>query len=322
MWDVAHLLQALEPEIRALESFRLKILAKRKEGVSAYLLTTGVCVPLALLGMAMAPPFGLILGVLPFLIAAIVIHSKYFGSGKAAYKGEYKVRVIGGLTRTLESGMSYHPDRGLPESWFRSCRLHTGDIDRFSSEDLFEGAIGKTRLWFSEVHAEDKRRRRNSNGSSSTYWVTIFKGLFVVADFHKHFRSEVMVTPDFAESTFGRLGRMFQKLGGNLEQMESPEFEKAFVVRATDPVESRYILTPDMQERMLDLRSRLGDDIRFAFKESHLFITFPNREDWFEPELGRSAHDRGQIAEFLGQMAACFRIVEDLNLNTRIWTKE
>lgn len=315
-------MQALDPEIRALEDFRRKVLAKRKQGFVASLLTIAICAPFTVLGLVLLPPFGMIFGILPGLIAGLIIHSKYFGRDKDTYVGEYKFRIIGGLTRLLEPNMSYQPFRGLPESWFRSCRLVTGDIDRFTSEDLFEGAIGKTRLWFSEVHAEDKRRRRNSNGGSSTYWVTIFKGLFIVADFHKHFKSEVIVTPDFAEATFGRVGRMFQKLGGNLEQMENPEFEKAFVVRATDPVESRYILTPDMQQRLLDLRSRLGNDIRFAFMRSHLFITVPNRANWFEPDLRRSAHDHGQVAEFLGQMATCFRIVEDLNLNTRIWTKQ
>ena len=217
--------------------------------------------------------------------------------------------------------MAYHPERGLPETWFRASGLYSGDIDRYSCEDLFEGRIGKTSLWLSEVHAEDKRRRTNSKGRSETYWVTIFRGLLVVADFHKHFRSEVIVTPDFAESTFGRLGRMFQKLGGNLEQMENPEFEKAFVVRASDPIESRYVLTPDMQERMLALRGRLNNDVRFAFRQSHVYMTIPNQDDWFEPRLEHAAHDHGQMSRFLGQMAACFQIVEDLNLNTRIWTK-
>ena len=103
---------------------------------------------------------------------------------------------------------------------------------------------------------------------------------------------------------------------------QESEFEKAFVVRATDPVESRYILTPDMQERLLALRGRLNQDVRISFRDSHVFLTVPNQADWFEPRLDRPADDIGQMTNFLGQMAACFQIVEDLNLNTRIWTKE
>ena len=182
--------------------------------------------------------------------------------------------------------------------------------------------MGKTQIWFSEVHAEDRRTRTDSKGRSQTYYVTIFKGLFVVADFHKEFRSELAGLPDVAERNFGWFGRKLQKLGGNLQGMENPEFERAFVVRGKDAVEARYILTLDMQERLLALRQRLGDDVRFAFKESHVFRMFSNSDDWFEPDLKVPADHRHQMRGFLGQMACCFNVVEELNLNTRIWTKE
>ena len=321
-WSVPALMDQLAPDLRALESFREEILVKRKKGYSVLLMASLLCAAAGMGGLVALPPAGVLFGIIPFLISAFVVHSKYFGSDRAVYESEFKKRIIGGMAGALEPGMKYHPERGLPETWFRSCGLYTGDIDRYSCEDLFEGRIGKTSLWLSEVHAEDKRRRTDSKGRTHTYWVTIFEGLFVVADFHKHFKSEVYVTPDFAESTFGRVGRFFQKMGGNLEEMESPAFEKAFVVRATDPVEARYILTPDMQERMLELRGRLNDDVRFAFRESRVFTTIPNKRDWFEPSLDHTAHDQGQMNTFLGQMVACFQIVEDLNLNTRIWTKE
>lgn len=316
------MIDRLAPDLRVLEEFRQEIQRKRKKGYQAISLCVLACGAVGLLGLRVLPPFGVLFGIIPFLIACFIIHAKFFGHDRATYEREYKSRVIGGMTRSLEPGMEYHPEQGLPEHWFHSSGLYSGsDVDRYSCEDLFQGRIGKTSLWFSEIHAEDKRTRTDSKGRTQTYYVTIFKGLLFVADFHKHFRSDVIVTPDFAEATFGRLGRMFQKLGGNLEQMESPEFEKAFVVRATDPVESRYVLTPDMQERMLALRGRLGNDVRFAFRSSHVHMTIPNRDDWFEPHIAQPAHDQSQMNAFLGQMAACFQIVEDLNLNTRIWTK-
>ena len=94
------------------------------------------------------------------------------------------------------------------------------------------------------------------------------------------------------------------------------------MVRGKDAVEARYILTPDMQERLLALRARLNDGVRFAFKQSNVFIGFSNEGNWFEGGLKRPAHDRVQMRAILGQMACCFNIVQDLNLNTRIWTKD
>ena len=77
-----------------------------------------------------------------------------------------------------------------------------------------------------------------------------------------------------------------------------------------------------MQKRMLALRTRLGKDLRFAFKGSEVFIAIPSTKDWFEPKLSQIASSPRQVRGLLNQLLACFEIVEDLNLNTRIWTKE
>lgn len=320
VWDEAVLAGKLKGELRSLERFRQEVLAKRRKGWSMLLTALLISVLGGLAFAALEPVFGLA-GVLGFVVAAAVINHKFFGSGAATYRLEYKKRIIGGMTRAVSPEMGYYPEQGLSEEWFNSSGLHASP-DRYHSEDLFEGRIGKTSIWFSEVHAEDRRTRTDSKGRTETYYVTIFKGLMVVADFHKNFRSELAVLPDMAERTFGWLGRKLQKLGGDLQRMENPEFERAFVVRGKDAVEARYILTPDMQERILSLRGRLGEDVRFAFKQSHIFMTFSNKDDWFEPKLKTPAEHLGQMRGFLGQMATCFNIVRDLDLNTRIWTRE
>ena len=250
------------------------------------------------------------------IVVGVFVYYCEIRAPRVSYEEDFKRLLVPGLTRSLQRGMKFHQGRGISESVFRSSDLCRADIDRYNSEDLFVGYVGKTKLQLAEVHAE-KIKRRDSDGDS---YGTIFRGLFMVADFHKNFRAKVFVMPDFAEQTFGWLGRTFQKLGGNLEQLENPEFEKAFVVRATDPVEARYILTPDMQERVLALRNRLSNDIRFSFKQSQVFMTIPGKKNGFDPNLSRSASDQGQSV--LNQVSACFQVVEDLNLNTRIWTKQ
>ena len=226
------------------------------------------------------------------------------------------------MTRLIQPDMVYSLDRGISEQAFKETGLYSGDIDRYSSEDLFAGKIGKTEMMFSETHAEDKRTRTDSKGHSSTYWVTVFKGLLAIVDFNKDFKNWVVIKPDFAESSFGWLGRTIQNFSSNLVRLESPEFENAFVVHGGDQVEARYLLTPDMQERLLDLRKWFGDDIRMAFHDSRLHLTIPNSDDWFEPNIQISAHDTSQMHKFLHQMTSIFRIVEMLDLNTRIWTKD
>lgn len=195
-------------------------------------------------------------------------------------------------------------------------------IDRYSPEDLFHGKVGETEVYFSEVKAERRDSTTDSNGRSRTKWVTLFDGVFFMADFHKDFTTWATVTPDFAEKTFGWLGEKLQNMGGNVVRLENPEFEKAFVVRGGDQVQVRYILTPDMQSRLLDLRATLNRRMMLAFKDSRVIMLFNVKENWFEPNVSESAHNAWQIKKFVHEMQTCCSIVEDLNLNTRIWTKQ
>ena len=251
-----------------------------------------------------------------------IIYFQFIRGHDAVYKAVYKSKVIAGLTKLIQPDMVYSPDRGISKATFKSIGLYSANPDRYHSEDLFAGKMGKTSLMFSEAHAEDKQTSTNSKGHTTTHWVTIFKGLIIIADFNKHFRSWVTIKPDVAERSFGWLGRKLQGLSSNLIRLENPDFERAFVVHGGDQVEARYLLTPDMQERLLDLRQWFGDDIRVALHRSKLHLTIPNRDNWFEPNINRPAHDISQIHNFIHQMTSIFRIVEMLDLNTRIWTKQ
>lgn len=131
-----------------------------------------------------------------------------------------------------------------------------------------------------------------------------------------------MVLTDQAEKSLGGLGTMFQRMNAQrdpLVKMENTDFEKAFVVYASDAVEANYILTPSLMERILQLRAKLGA-IQLAFYNSVVFISIPWKEDLFEAGIFQSLTDSPMDKYFQQlQLFAC--IVEELNLNTRVWTK-
>lgn len=346
--DAKILAKELKPVLDAMEGGRVKSMARiqqgwKKIGIAALVSAGAAFFILIISSAATSEPTSLttrngvytqtspgitpaiifiIIAVVSWLIYSFVVHSKYIRGHAAVYESVYKSKIIGGVTRLIQPDMSYSPERGISEHTFRATGLYSGDIDRYQSEDLFAGKIDKTSIMFSEVHAEDKRTRTDSKGRRETYWVTIFQGLLCIADFNKDFRSWVTVKPDFAESSFGWLGRKIQGLSGNLVRLESPDFEKAFVVHGGDQVEARYILTPDLQERLLELRRWFGNDIRLAFHDSKLHLSIPNSNSWLEPSIKKSAHDLSQLHQFIHQMTSIFRLVQILDLNTRIWTKK
>ncbi len=188
---------------------------------------------------------------------------------------------------------------------------------------MFKGEVGSTEIIFSELHAEYKTTSTDSKGRRTTSWHTLFKGVMFMADFHKHFKTWVIVRPDFErDGLFGWFNKKLQSFSSDLVKLENPEFETHFKVHGGNPVETRYILTPDMQERLLSLRQSLGTKIIISFQESNICITAPKSNDWFEGDINTSALSISQLGDLASQMHHYFKIVETLNLNTRIWTKE
>ena len=258
-----------------------------------------------------------------FILAGWIIYRVTVARNR--YRGAYKSQVIPALVRSLQPGMTYQSEGHFSDDWFYRSGLYKQYYNIFESEDYLTGSIGETDFKIGEIKVQSETTSYR-DGRKETDTETIFDGLFAVAEFPRECRGSIFVVPDFAERHFAWLGRAFQKLrtdhGEQLLRVENPEFEKAFVVRATDPVEAIEVLTPELQEQILILRSRFGRDLRLAFKPSQLFIAIPSSKDWFEPRMSRPASCPKQIRDLLRQLTACFQIVEDLNLNTRIWTEE
>jgi len=240
--------------------------------------------------------------------------------------------VLTRLVKFISPELEYRPDQYISETEFRNSLLFQMDPDRYRGEDLIEGRVGQTALRLSEVHAEYKTEHYDSNGNRYTTWHTLFRGLFIIADFNKHFNGITLVLPDVEQNLLGWFGQVLQglsaKLGmqpGELVKLEDPDFERAFKVYSTDQIEARYILTPSLIARILRFRERTQSEIRLAFIASRLYVAIPTTRDYFEApslfapvgELLRSE----TIGKYLHELQFALAVVDELNLNTRIWTK-
>ena len=77
-----------------------------------------------------------------------------------------------------------------------------------------------------------------------------------------------------------------------------------------------------MLRRILEIQQLWSSDVRLAFMGTLVYMTIAHRRDWFEPGLKRSALDTNQIDRFADELTLCLGLVEDLDLNTRIWSKQ
>lgn len=304
----------LGPVLEELERSRQQMLGKNR---TILLWVAGVTVTPMVYFLATGKPWFvyLITAVVGLIIGLIITGRR---KGQAGYR--YKEQAIPELLKHALPGFRYHGGSCISEDEFNATGLYISP-DRYSGKDYFAGQIDKTSLNFSLVHAEERYETTtddtDSDGHTTTrteeHWRDIFKGMLFKADFNKHFNGSTLVRA-------GRAG-VLSGLSRTLVKLEDPRFNQCFTVYSNDQVEARYLLTPRMMERLVELRDSIGG-FEASFCGTSINIAaggFPF--DAFEPNMKLPCTDQRQLAGILGWVFTATGIVEELDLNTRIWTK-
>jgi len=245
------------------------------------------------------------------------------GALYVGYRKEYKKEVVEKIIKLINPDFHYNPDKHIDCRYFIGSKLFSHKPDRCSGDDFVSGMIEKTDFEFSELHTEYKTTS-TSDGKTETTWHDIFSGLFFHADFNKHIEGTTFVLPDVAEKLLGKFGQKFQKASsrGQLVKLENPEFEKKFVVYSTGQQEARYILTPVMMEAMVNLQNRYNRKMHFSFTGERVYCAISFKKNLFEPRIRKTLINFNDIEEMYHLFGLIEIIITEMNLNTRIWTKQ
>lgn len=308
----------IEPELTQLEAQRKQL----QNGVIVLTLSImGAVVLFIILIVTQLWPL-----LIPLIALIIYIISKNNSTSKqrVEYRTLYKNTVVEKIIHSINSSWDYEPDGKIDPSIYSNSDLFRTQYDRYNGDDLIKGVLDKTDFECSELHTEYKQVTYDSKGRRRERWVTIFRGLFFHADFNKEFVGRTYISPDFAERLLGKFGQKFQKFSGNapLVKLENIEFEKEFVVHATDQIEARYILTPTIMEAMLRIKRQYGFDIHFSFVNSRVYCAVSINKKLFEPKLFGPVVDLQEVKNMYALLKLNEVIINELNLNRRIWTKE
>ena len=309
----------LVPDLQVLEKERKKIVNKLL--ISGIIIAAVALVIIAVLFRSVeTPPLFMFTLFIGGGIWAVI----YYLSTRD-YVTEFKSKVIQRLVTFVDENLKYSKNGCIPMSSFLACQIFKRHPDRYRGDDLVSGKVGATQLEFSEIHAEYKTEHTDSKGHRRTQWHTIFKGLFFIADFNKSFKSKTVVLPDTAERIFGHLGQLFQSwnvMRGQLIKLEDPEFEKEFAVYGDDQVEARYILSTSLMKRIMDFKRKAKKPLHLSFVGSKIYVAITYRKNLFEPRVFQTLLDFKPVQEYFEDLIVAVGLVEDLNLNIRIWSKE
>lgn len=323
--DLAHLPEEMASLMQQLEGMRQEYLRKKRIAHRIALIV-GLIGLIALIALFVffashVSTFTLFTVAVSTAGGICIVYHVMLNSSLTQYCARFKFELYTQVTKRVAPEIDYQPHTSRSEEDLKATGLINSRIDRFSGQDYFSGKYGDTQMGFSEVHAERRETRSSGKGRTRTEWVTVFRGIFFSADFHKHFQGQVLIEPDVAESTFGWLGRKVQGLSSDLVRLENPVFENAFKVRATDQVEARYLLTPTMQERLLELQGTWGRGTMVSLQAGWIHVLIPSPGDWFECNPEIAPDNVKQIQTFAHQLLRILQVIDTLDLNTRLWTK-
>lgn len=302
--------------LEALEIPRQQIAQQEKKGY--WIIGTGVAVGL-LFAILSLLEVALIL-ILAGVVWGIVVISKV-NNVKQQYRLDFKQQVIATALSELNSNLKIDPFSGISPTDFVDSYLFSQRPDRYKTEDLVYGLVEKTQIHFAEVFAEYKTQVPTKNGTR-TEWHTIFKGIIFCADFNKNFEGVTLVKPKGFSIGLGNW--LSKNVFGNerIVELENEAFNKTFLTQSGNQVEARYILTPSLMEKILYLNQFADSAISLSFIHSNVYIAFPLSHNYFEAPIFKSLLDTSVLEKDLNVLRLMYAVVSELDLNTRIWTKQ
>lgn len=315
MKEIPEIYKDIYPTLNTIEKQRIKVLSQRR---NIFFIVLTLIILMAIYGFILS----LELGEFPSTLLLLMGLTAAGGIGIYIHKVNkvtraFKFEVITKIIESIDESYDYHPGKYINERRFNASKLFQRP-DRYSGEDFIAGRLDKTDFEMSEIHAEYKSK--DVDGDTTYY--TIFKGLLMIADFHKDFHGHTVVVPDeTGEGWFGRIAKGSKRKGLELAKMENPYFEKAFDVYTTDQIEARYILSMSMLENIMRLKEQFDSQVHIAFLDSCIYIAIEWDEKFLEPSLNESLLNESKIHQYLDDILFCLEIIEELNLNTRIWSK-
>lgn len=263
------------------------------------------------------------------LIGPLILGGYLIGLGNKrvpAYKKVYKKEVVEKIAQSIDPSWEYEPKAHVAEEVYFDSKLFNKSFTHFYGDDKVSGRVGKTVFESSELNNGNFQNITDSDGETKTKWVGVFKGYFFHADFNKQLEGETYVVNGDLES----VSDTFQSTSSNTNgknkgsnvALENKEFAKTFMVRSTNQIEARYILTPKLMESLLTIYKVFERPMHMSFVGGKVYLAILFYNDLFEPSIWKSGVNIKELNKLYLLLNLNKIIIEEMNLNTRIWTKE
>ena len=244
----------MEERLRVFEEHRSKVCKKAN-----LLLLIGILLIASGIGLVILTSYPIFI---LFFIAAIillVISSSMKSKLSAQFKNEFIIQLV---KDTYPNGV-YNPKSGI----YLEEMLRAGFFkrpDRYNTEDYLSAEYDNVPFEMCDFDFKERHVTRDSNGNTRVTYETYAKGRFMIFDFKREFTQVLKI----AETTYLGLDRS----GLEKVETESLDFNKKFKVYSSDSLTAFYVLTPQVQLKILELESKFKGSLFLAYMSGKLYV--------------------------------------------------
>ena len=188
------------------------------------------------------------------------------------------------------------------------------EFDVVEGEDYVKCIIGNTTIQFAEMYVFR---------SDYIFSKVLFQGIFISAKFNKLLKHKTLV---FSRRKLTNKRKFRLKLqsffnDGHIIILENNKFNELFVVYGEDEIETRYVLSSSLMEKLIAYQEKLNKDIAFSFVENRMYAAIYTNKNHFEPSISKPLNDKAQIVQHFELYKMLTDMVLDLDLKLRLWDK-
>lgn len=243
----------MEEKILEFEQHRQEVCKKANIFLSIGILLTVLGI---ILMVALTFPFFILL-VIPGVIFMIIN-----GNMKSKLSKEFKDKFVIDLVKEVYPNSTYNPKGGIDLKKILEAGLFSRP-DRHYMEDYLKASYEDVSFEMCDFEFQERRVTTNGKTTTTTY-VTYAKGRFMIFDYEREFNQVLKVV----ENTYlGVTARGLEKV-----ETESVDFNKKFKTYTSDPLTAFYVLTPQIQLKLLELESKFKGSIYLAYAKGKLYV--------------------------------------------------
>ena len=294
----------IHPEMMRLDHMRIRLLRLLAFSVILILLVLIVAANLQILPLSLA------------LTLPIGVYVGYLYRQIREFQTTFKPHIVRLILDFIDNDPNFgtlHYDEGQSVEFghFQNSRLFSEEIIEYKGEDYITGIIGELAFQMCEIEARAFSRVRSKID-------TIFRGIFLHAQFHnREGRGMLIALPRMNKPYEIRTIKNFVLEGAKevpaSEQM--PEFRAVFLTYATADAPVYSLLSPEMQDAILDYRDSTASEIYLSFIGNDFYVAVSEPNDLLEPFLFQSNVSFDLAREFYDKLRLLMSIIRDFDVN-------